>query len=162
MRDMHVRLLAVVVCVVACANALLPTTGYAAKKQKVTMDQLPQPVQETLKKEAGDATITSLKAHTKGGQTHYEAEWISGGKSVEIEIAADGKIIEKKTIMPLDDVPAPVKETILREAGNAQPIKVKELMMCEVKTYEAEWVAGGQEVEIKVLSDGKLMSKDVD
>jgi len=62
----------------------------------VTIDQVPAPVKNTIRAEAGDNPIKEIEAETKNGQTIYEAEWVADGKEVELKLSADGKIIKKK------------------------------------------------------------------
>jgi len=69
----------------------------------VTIDQVPAPVRDTIRAEAGDNPIKEIEAETKNGQTIYEAEWVAGGKEVELKLSADGKIIEKKVEDADDD-----------------------------------------------------------
>jgi hypothetical protein len=98
---------------------------------------------------------------TKGDQKRYEAEWTGDGKSFEINMDADGKLLEKEIVMPLDEVPAPVKETILKEVGNGKLVEVEEVTAGDKKTYEAEYVVEGKNAEIVVAPDGKLISKEI-
>lgn len=61
-----------------------------------------------------------------------------------------------------DQVPEAVMATIHKEAGT-NPIK--EIEKAETKNgtvYEAEWIAGDKEIEIKVASDGTLLKREVE
>ena len=69
----------------------------------VTIDQVPAPVRDTIRAEAGDNPIKEIEAETKNGQTIYEAEWVADGKEVELKLSADGKIIEKQVEDADDD-----------------------------------------------------------
>jgi len=69
----------------------------------VTLDQVPAPVRDAIRAEAGDNPIKEIEAETKNGQTIYEAEWVAGGKEVELKLSADGKIIKKKVEDADDD-----------------------------------------------------------
>lgn len=64
--------------------------------QPVTMADLPAAVQATLKREAKDGKIEELRKETrKDGTVIYEAEIIKKGKGTDIEVSADGKVIER-------------------------------------------------------------------
>jgi hypothetical protein len=78
--------------------------------------------------------------------------WADGG-------CKGGKTEKKVTI---DQVPAAVKATILKEAGDNKITEIEEETKDGVTVYEAEWKVGGKEVEIKVAADGKLLSKKVE
>ena len=62
----------------------------------------------------------------------------------------------------IDQVPAAVKATILREAAGNE-IEEIEVETEDGKTvYEAEWHEGGKEIEIEVAEDGTLLKKEID
>jgi hypothetical protein len=148
-------------------------------EKKVTLAEVPAAVKATILKEAGDNAIKEIEQVTERDVTFYEAEWLAGGQETEIKVAADGKLIGKEVEaageeeedeegessekkLTLDQVPAPVKATILKEAGN-NDIKEVEAETEEGQTvYAAEWVVDGHEVEIKVAADGKLLKKKVE
>lgn len=66
------------------------------KEEKVTIDQVPEAVKKTILKEAGANKIKEIEKVTAVGKTTYEAEWIVGGKEIEIEVAEDGTLLGKK------------------------------------------------------------------
>jgi hypothetical protein len=78
-------------------NALANDKGdKEEQEEKITLDQCPAPVQETIKKEAAGGTIKEIEKETKNGVTIYEAEFVRDGKTIEIEVAADGKLLKSK------------------------------------------------------------------
>jgi uncharacterized membrane protein YkoI len=63
-------------------------------RQKLTMTELPAPVQKTIQDNLGGGTVAEVAKETKGGKTYYEAEvQKSGGEKVEIKVAEDGQLI---------------------------------------------------------------------
>jgi len=62
----------------------------------------------------------------------------------------------------IDQVPAAVKATILREAGDNKIEELEVETENGVTTYEAEWHEGGKEIEIKVAADGTLLAREVE
>ena len=72
-----------------------------------------------------------------------------------------GKKTEKD--VTIDQVPAAVKATIEKEAGDNKIEEIEEVSKDrKVVYYEAEWKTGGKEIEIKVDPSGKLLSKEVE
>jgi uncharacterized membrane protein YkoI len=70
--------------------------AFAHDHERITVDQLPAAVQKTIKKEASGGSIGELEKEThKNGKVVYEVEIVKNGKSTEIEVGADGKIIER-------------------------------------------------------------------
>ena len=157
--------------------ALLGSTVQAdgkEKEEKVTIDQVPEAVKKTILKEANGAKITEIEKETKGDKIVYEAEFVVGGKEVEIEIAPDGKLLgrevedddddddEDEEEVTIDQVPDAVRATILKEAKGAKITETEKETEGGKVVYEAEFVVDGKEIEIEVAADGKLLSREVD
>ena len=80
---------------------------------------------------------------------------------LSVSALAEGKKTEKG--VTIDQVPAAVKATILKEAGDNKIDEIEEVSIDgEVAYYEAEWDSGGKEIEIKVAPNGKLLSREVE
>ncbi len=111
----------------------------------------------------------------------YEAEVLSNGHLLEVTVLSDGTVIstkaddeqkdedgdndeegddEEEVEMSIDQVPGPVKDTIMAQRGVAQEI-VMENEDGQV-VYDVELLIDGQEVELKIASDGTLLEKEVD
>ena len=78
--------------------------------------------------------------------------------------AADSKKKEKEQEkqVTLQQVPARVKTTILKEAGDNKIEEIEEVTQGKKKFYEAAWMKDGKEVEIKVAPNGKLLGKETE
>jgi hypothetical protein len=78
------------------------------QKQLVTVEQVPAPVQETIRKESGGQTVKKLQKERKQGKTKYELEVIRGADKVKIDIAEDGSVMDRavKRIKPKRASPA--------------------------------------------------------
>ena len=64
---------------------------------KMTMDQVPAAARAALEKEAGGAKIESVDKETdKSGAVIYETDVKKNGKTWEIKVAPDGKVISNK------------------------------------------------------------------
>jgi len=81
--------------------------------------------------------------------------------TLTLSIALAGKETEKD--VTIDQVPAAVKATILKEAGTNTIEEIEEVSKDgKVIYYEAEWKTGGKEIEITVDPKGKLLSKEIE
>lgn len=76
-------------------------------EQKVQLADCPQPVQDTIKQQAGDAKIVEIEKkgeEDEGKGVYYEAKVKgAGGKMSEIEVAPDGKLIKVSAADKDDD-----------------------------------------------------------
>lgn len=157
-------------------------------ERKVSKADLPDAVAKTLARLAGDAKIKEIEKEEihavvklvklRKPKTVYEAEFVKDGKEIEVKIAADGTLLseeieeegdddddedeEGEKEISLDEVPAAVKATILKEAGGKKIKEVEVETRGGKTTYEAEWTVGGKDIEIKVAPDGKLLSKETE
>lgn len=132
--------------------------------RRLTLDEVPPAVKETVLRLAGDAKLKDLKGKAKGGRLRYEAEWVANGVETEIEVSSGGEVLdtETKRKVTVDQVPAAVKRTILGEAGDSPLTEIEEATKNGKATYEAEWLAGGKEIELKIAADGTLLKREVD
>jgi hypothetical protein len=151
-----------------CFGLLCTTFAWAdegekeAKKEKIALDKAPKAVQETVLKEAGEKNEIKevVKITSKDGKTVvYEAEWGEKGKTTELLVSSDGKIVSVTKQIGIDDVPKAVKETMLKEAGANKIKDVEVTTEGDKTTYESEWTDNGKEVDLKVSPDGKVISK---
>ena len=86
---------------------------------------------------------------------------LAGVMILSMSIAFAGKKTEKD--VTIDQVPAAVKTTIEKEAGDNKIEEIEEVNKDgKVVYYEAEWKTGGKEIEIKVDPKGKLLSKEIE
>jgi len=70
---------------------------------------------------------------------------------------------ETEKNVTLDQVPAAVKATILKQAGDNKIEEIEEVSVNgKVVCYEAEWKTDGKEIEIKVAPCGKLLKKEIE
>ncbi len=158
-------------------------------EKRMTRGNLPKAVKRTLARLAGNAEIKDIEraecyavvklVKLDKPKIVYEVEFIQDGKEVEIKISEDGKFLgkeiedksdndnddddhdeENERAVLLDQVPAAVKATILREAGKNKIEEIEKETRGGKRIYEAEWVVGDEEIEIKVASDGTLLSKE--
>ena len=80
----------------AVAVALALPICAEAKEEKVNLKDCPEAVQKTIKDHASGGKILEIEKETqKDGTVVYEAEIKKAdGKTIEIEVAADGKLLD--------------------------------------------------------------------
>lgn len=166
-----------VVCLALCIGAVATKQALDGEKE-VTIDQVPVAVKATILAEANGATIQEIEMETESGKTVYEAEVIIDGQEVDIVVAPDGTLLgkeiededddegndddEEEVEISLDDVPAAVKATMLKEAAGAEIEEVVKETEDGKVIYEAEFEVNGQEIEIEVSPDGTLLERETE
>jgi len=66
-------------------------------EQELTLEQLPSQVRATVESEARGGQIDEIEMETgKDGKVRFEVEIRKGGEKLEVVIAADGAVLERK------------------------------------------------------------------
>lgn len=61
----------------------------------ISLEQLPQPVRDTLDSELSQAEIGEIERDTDGGQTVYEIEFRENQQKYELDVAEDGRVLRR-------------------------------------------------------------------
>lgn len=70
----------------------------AGKDQTMTLDQVPQPVQQTINQEAQGGTVGKVKQETSRGKTFYVAEVTdTNGKKHHVRVNEDGTLMSGRS-----------------------------------------------------------------
>ena len=67
-----------------------------AKQESKEKSQLPEKALQAINKAYADATITEVEKENEDGKEVYEVELKSGGKEIEVDVTADGKILSNE------------------------------------------------------------------
>ena len=151
----------------ACALAALSLTAFSADKDSgVLTIEIPAAVQETIKKEKGEARVHDFRRVNEGDGATYVVGLTLDGKNYSLTLDALGRVMRKELdeerresfALALDAVPASIRKVFEREAGGAT---IKEIDVREPrKTYAAEIVVAGRRYVIEVGDDGRLLKKE--
>jgi len=151
------------------ATIALAGLATAQEEVEVSLDQVPKVVQETILREAAGAKITEIEQETKDGKTMYEAEFERDGRTMELKIAPDGRLLGRKFEneddddddgLTVDQLPAPARTALLKLAGGAKIVEVERETEHGATIFEAAWSANGTKHEAAVTSDGTLVETE--
>ena len=78
--------------VVAAGLAL---AGTALADVEITLEELPEPVRQTVMREVKAGTISEIERDDDHGTTVYEAEFIENSIKYEIDVAPDGTLLRR-------------------------------------------------------------------
>jgi len=81
---------------VALATSLFGATPSASADEDLTFDQLPPPVQVTVKREVKGGRIVEIERDYKRGQPVFEIEFIDENVKWEIHVAPDGTLLMRR------------------------------------------------------------------
>jgi uncharacterized membrane protein YkoI len=155
--------------------AVLGMTAWIAwaqseQEKPVSLDQVPAAVKATILKESAGGEIKEIEVETERGKTFYEAEFVRGGKTIEIKVAPDGTLLEKEKEehkakseeqereVTEAEVPAPALAALKKLAGGAKFTEFAEEIEHGSTFYEGSWkTAAGSNVDALVTSAGDLV-----
>lgn len=159
--------LVVALVIAASGNAFRPAGAGESRptrrERRVTIAEVPGPARQVILKHAGAHPLREIEEETLGSRKVYEAEWLVKGVEHEVRVSADGKLLSLVTErnVALSQVPQAVRKTLLKAAGAHAIREIEELTTREGhKIYEAEWIADGREVEVRVTAAGKLIGTE--
>lgn len=129
-------------------------------ESRVTMKDLPAPVQAKVKEVSKGAVIRGLSKEVENGQTFYEVELKVKGHNRDTLIDPTGNVVEIEEQVELATLPPEVKSAIIKQAGKGRITMVESISKGDsVVAYEAHVKTAGKMSEIKVDATGKPITK---
>jgi len=137
-----------------------------SKAKRAKKPKLPAAVAEAIKKECPDCAIARVTRETEDGIVVYDFEFRNG--KGEMDVTADGTILEREKPVPMSEIPAPALEGIRNAGGSLLQVETDEVR-AEIKDgkvvtldapriqYEADLVKGKEVVEIIVSAEGQVI-----
>jgi uncharacterized membrane protein YkoI len=79
------------------ATPLLAGEKHQEEHEHTSMkfEDLPAPVQKTFRHEAQGGQVENVRKETEDGQVVYEGKIVKSGREHELEVSADGKVLER-------------------------------------------------------------------
>jgi len=147
-----------------------PTGDLVEIEELVGADQVPAAVLAMAQKAASkDAQLTFEKKTL----ILYEVKFQKDNRQKELLLTPDGRRIEEEAEkgkqdegedeekVSIDDVPTAVKATILKHADGGKIQEIERGNEDGKVIYEAKVLIGDKEIELKIDSSGKLLSKEM-
>lgn len=150
--------------------ALAIPTAWATQgttEEKVKTSQLPAAVRQAIKSNCPNCTINKATREVENGVIIYDIEFKTG--QGEMDLAEDGSVIDRETVVQTKDVPAPALNAIRKGAAGG---RIKQVARDEIRAelrdgkvikldtpkyvYEADLVKGNRVAEIQVTPDGQV------
>src|SRR4029079_12292331 len=93
---MHKALVLSLAGMLALGGATTAFAHVGDQEEAVTMAELPEAVQTTIKKQANGAKVKKIEKETsKDGTVIYEAEIARKGRDIEIKVSPDGTLLDR-------------------------------------------------------------------
>lgn len=132
-----------------------------AQEKKIKRSDLPAAVEKTVVVQSKGATIRGFSEEKENGQTTYEAEMLVNGHSKDVQMDANGAVIEIEEQVDLQAVSAEVRAGLQAKAGKGKITKVESITKKDkLVAYEAKVVTEGKKSEVQVGPDGKPLDHE--
>lgn len=132
-----------------------------AQEKKIKRSDLPAAVEKTVVVQSKGATVRGFSEEKENGQTTYEAEMLVNGHSKDVQMDANGAVIEIEEQVDLHAVSAEVKAGLQAKAGKGKITKVESITKKDkLVAYEAKVVTDGKKSEVQVGPDGKPLDHE--
>lgn len=108
------------------------------------------------------ATVASCKQEREHGRTQYEVNLAAKeGGTLELDVAADGKILLTEEPISIGDVPAAVTQAFARMYPNVRATGAEKETSADGKiTYELAFEASGKKKEATFAADGTFVEAE--
>lgn len=135
------------------------------KEERISPDKLPKAVAAAIKARFPDGKVTSAEKETEDGKVVFDIELTSGGLKYEMDMLADGTIVEIEK--EIKEVPAAVAKVIQGKYPKAKVVEVMERSKVKDKKetptdYEVTIEDGGKKHEVIVSLDGKSVKTEAE
>jgi len=145
--------------VVGPAVAAESKAAEAGAGKGIPMSSLPAAVQATVKEQTRGAVIRNISKEVEHGKTVYEIETKVGKHSRDMIIGADGKLMIVETQVVMDSLPAPARETFMKNVGKGKIVLLESVALGDsLAYYEAQVDANGKRSELKVDPSGRVVT----
>jgi|GEM_PF-625046 len=149
-------LLLVCICISAGPNLVYAVEG-------ISLSTLPAVVQEVVKREFAEASVTQIEDGEFDGVVVYEIEAeTADGRNLQIEVGGNGTLYQKDEEVRLQDLSSAALATLKKELGDVEPDNLKRLSEYGKVYYELEAEVLGKDIELKISDDGTILGKQVD
>ena len=130
-----------------------------AQEKKLKREQLPPAVEKTVATESQGATIKGFATEVENGKRLYEVALTVNGRSKDISMDRNGKVVEVEEEVSMDSLPATVQDGLKKAAGAGTIGMVESLTKGgKLVAYEAHVKTGTKRSEIQVGPNGEKLA----
>ena len=132
-----------------------------AQEKKIKRSELPAAVEKTVLEQSKGATIRGFSEEKENGQTTYEVEMLVNGRTKDVQMDANGAVVEIEEQVDSQAVPAEVRAGLQVKAGKGKITKIESITKKgKLVAYEAQVLADGKKSEVQVGPDGRPLDHE--
>ncbi len=147
------------ICLLVVSGMLVGSTF--AQEKKIKRSDLPPAVEKTVVEQSKGATIRGFNEEKENGQTTYEVEMVVNGHTKDVQMDANGVVIEVEEEVSMEALSPEVKAGLQAKAGKGKITKVESITKKgKLVAYEAQVTTDGKKSEVQVGPDGKPLDHE--
>jgi len=140
---------------------LIVSSSLLVQDKKIPESAVPAAVRNTAKAESQGASIKGYLTEVEGGKKVYEVEMMVSGHSKDLQISADGTLLEIEEQVEFASLPPEVQAALTKAAAGAKIVKVESLTKRgKLVAYEAATLKGAKKGEIQVGPTGNKLAHE--
>jgi hypothetical protein len=141
----------------ACAHSPSMNTAAASPGSSAC----PDAVRQSIAKDFAGATITACKAESEDGHDQFEVKLDQRGKTMEVDVAPDGTVLQTEAVIPVADVPAKVMAAFSAKYSGKTAIRIeKQVRTGKGSFYEIKFEAQPKAKEVTFAEDGTFVEEE--
>ena len=142
-------------------GSLVLVSSTFAQEKKIKRSELPAAVEKTVVEQSKGAAISGFNEEKENGQTTYEVEMLVNGHTKDVQMDANGAVIEIEEQVDSQAVSAEVRAGLQAKAGKGKIAKIESITKKEkLVAYEAQVVTNGKKSEVQVGPDGQPLDHE--
>jgi len=129
--------------------------------EEVNLTELPLPVQTAIDAQVGQGKLEGIDKTYDDGEITYEATMTTpAGQDRNFSISSEGSLLSREA--SLQEVPAPVKETISQKLGQGKVVEIDQSFDAENQAtpYEIESEKGGKAFDFMISPTGRFLGME--
>ncbi len=131
------------------------------QEKKIKRSELPPAVEKTVAEQSKGATIRGVNEEKANGQTTYEVELVVNGHTKDVQMDANGVVMEVEEEVSIESLSPEIKAGLQAKAGKGKITKVESITKKgKLVAYEAQVTTGGKKSEVQVGPDGKPLDHE--
>jgi uncharacterized membrane protein YkoI len=128
--------------------------------EEVFLSELPAVVQQTIKKQVGNGTLSEIDKSVEDGETSYDVEMTSGGITRSFTSGTQGELFDVE--MFLSELPAALQTAIRKQAGTDKLGEIDKCFDEDGVSYDVEVIGDTGSRTLSFEPDGEIFSTEED
>jgi uncharacterized membrane protein YkoI len=149
--------------VLASLITALVLPAFSAHAEKIPRSEVPEAVIKMIKKEHPKAKVVEIDKEVHFDEVLYEVKYTINGVKFETLFTPEGERFGEEIEIPVSELPKAIVKTIEKTFKQFKIDKVERIEHPDGRVeYEVDVEGDGQEWEIEMTPDGKILLQELD